>query len=196
MPWLLAVGRQQLDNSGANWSVDLTSEVARDILVRYFTQLWPLVMALMLIGCFTIITFGRWRFRLRMQRVTPLILLWLLAPFLLTLLANEFLPFLQPRRLTQWTPAIAILLAFGLANVPRSGRALLILALLLYGLANVDFYRVKPDWRAIAAMTARYAVPGDLVLTDIAGGDYQMGYYLRRELPDGRLLDRARVTNR
>ena len=39
-------------------------------------------------------------------------------------------------------------------------------------------------------MTVRYAMPGDLVLTDIAGGDYQMGYYLRRSTPDGPLLDR------
>ena len=189
MPWLLLAGRQQLNNSGANWSVDLTPAVARDILVKYFTQQWPLVIALMLLGCFTVIALSGRRFQLRMNRVTWLLLLWLIAPLLLTLLANEFLPFLQPRRLTQWTPAIAILLACGLVNFRQPGRAVLILVLLLYGALHVDFYRVKPNWRGIAAMTARYAVPGDLVLTDIAGGDYQMGYYLRRAMPDGPLLD-------
>ena len=189
MPWLLLVGRQQLGNSGANWSVELTAEVARDILVKYFTQQWPLVLALMLLGSVSVVYLRGSRFQLRINRVNWLLLLWLIAPFLLTVLANEFLPFLQPRRLTQWTPPIAILLACGLASFRQPGRAVLVFALLLYGVSHVDFYRVKPDWRGIADMTARYAVSGDLVLTDIAGGDYQMGYYLRRAMPDGHLLD-------
>ena len=187
-PWLLAVGRQQLGNSGANWSVNLTPAVARDILVKYFTAHWALVIALMLLGCFTVIYRRGSRFQVRMHRVSWLILLWLIVPLLLTVIANEYLPFLQPRRLTQWTPAIAILVAFGLTNIRHPMRALLIGALLIYGVSQVDFYRVKPDWRAVAELTSRYAVPGDLVLTDIGGGDYQMAYYLTRDVKDGRSL--------
>lgn len=187
-PWLLLVGTKQLGNSGANWSVDLSAAVIRDIQVKYFTEQWALVLALLLLGFFTVV-YGRDQlYRLRWESTSWLLLLWLALPFCLTLIANEFLPFLQPRRLTQWTPAIALLLALGLGNVRPPVRSLLIIALLVYGLFQVDFYRVKPKWREVADLTARYAVAGDLVLTDIAGGDYQLAYYLNRELPGGKLL--------
>jgi len=187
-PWLLLVGAQQLGNSGANWSVDLSAAVIRDIQVKYFTEQWALVAALMLLGFFTVVYGREQLYRLRWEGASWLLLLWLVLPFALTLIANEFLPFLQPRRLTLWTPVIALLLALGLSNVRPPIRNLLIIALLVYGLFQVDFYRVKPKWREVADLTARYAVSGDLVLTDIAGGDYQLAYYLQREAPGGKML--------
>ncbi len=187
-PWLLLVGTKQVGNSGANWSVDLSPAVIRDIQVKFFTEQWALVLALLLLGFFTVLYGREQLYRLRWERVSWLLLLWLVLPFALTLIANEFLPFLQPRRLTLWTPAIALLLALGLSNVRQPIRNLLIIALLVYGLSQVDFYRVKPKWREVADLTARYALSGDLVLTDIAGGDYQLGYYLNREMPGGKLL--------
>lgn len=188
-PWLIFVGWQQLDNRGANWSVSLSAAVIRDIQVKYFTEQWGLVIALILLGCITVWHQSDGRFRVIWHRVSWLLLFWLTIPLALTVLVNEFLPFLQPRRLTQWTPAIALLVAFGLGNIRQPARAFLVGALLIYGLFQVDFYRVKPDWRTVAHLTARYAVPGDLTLTDIAGGDYQMAYYLRRQMPNARLLD-------
>ena len=187
-PWLLLVGPRQIGNSGANWSVSLSSAVFRDIQVKYFTEQWALVIALLLLGCFTVVYGRDHLYRLRWHPVSWLLLLWLILPLLLTLISNEFLPFLQPRRLTLWTPAIALLLALGLANVRKPIRGLLIIVLLIYGVTQVDFYRVKPKWREVADMTSRYAVEGDLVLTDVAGGDYQLGYYLNREMPDGKML--------
>ena len=188
-PWLAFVGRHQLDNRGANWSVSLSAAVMRDIQVKYFTEQWALVIGLMLLGCATLLHQRDGRFRVVWHRVSWLLLLWLTVPLALTVLVNEFLPFLQPRRLTQWTPVIALLAAFGLGNIRQPVRALLIGVLIVYGVVQVDFYRVKPDWRTVAHLTARYALPGDLVLTDISGGDYQMAYYLRRQLPHARLLD-------
>ncbi len=187
-PWLLEVGRRQLGNSGANWSVKLTPDVAREILVKYFTEQWALIIVLLLLGCFTVVHLGESRFQLKTHRATWLVLLWLIVPLLMTLMVNEYLPFLQPRRLTLWTPAIALLVAFGLANIRLPAHAVLVSALVIYGIFQVDFYRVKPDWRTVANMTSRYAVPGDLVLTDIAGGDYQMAYYLRRDIDDAQSL--------
>lgn len=188
-PWLMFVGVRQLGNDGANWSVPLSDAVIRDIQVKYFTDQWALVIGLMLLGCVTLIYIGQRDYRVVFHRVTVLLLLWLILPFALTVIVNEVLPFLQPRRLTQWTPVIALLMAFGLGNVRPPIRHLLIVALLVYGVVSVDFYRVKPDWRTISALTARYVEPNDLVLTDISGGDYQMQYYLTRHLPTGNLLD-------
>ena len=188
-PWLAFVGRHQLDNRGANWSVSLSAAVMRDIQVKYFTEEWALVIGLMLLGCVRLLYGRDGRFRMVWHRTGWLMLMWLTVPLALTIFANEFLPFLQPRRLTQWTPAIALLMALGLGNIRQPVRTLLIGVLVIYGVTQVDFYRVKPNWREVAHLTSRYAVPGDLVLTDIAGGDYQMAYYLRRQLPDVRLLD-------
>lgn len=188
-PWLLIVGTQQLGNDGANWSVALTDVVIRDIQVKYFTEQWSLIIGLFLLGCLTIFYREQDTFRISFHRTTLLLLGWLIVPFVLTVMVNEILPFLQPRRLTQWTPVIALLVAFGLGNIRQPVRAVLMGVLLVYGIVQVDFYRVKPDWHTIAGLTARYTLPGDLVLTDIDGGDYQMGYYLTRELPDGKLLD-------
>lgn len=188
-PWLLLVGVRQLGNNGANWSVPLSAAVIRDIQVKYFTEQWALIIGLMLLGCVTILYQDRDRFQLRWHRVTGLLLLWVILPFVLTVLVNELLPFLQPRRLTQWTPVIALLVALGVSNIRQPIRGMMIGILILYGVVSVDFYRVKPDWRTVADLTARYAEPDDLVLTDISGGDYQMAYYLTRDMPDGRLLD-------
>ncbi len=188
LPWLLLVGLQQLGNRGANWSVDLSPAVLQDILVKYFTAQWSLTLCLVALGCLTLVHRRDGAFGARFDRATPLLLLWLLLPFCLTVVANEFLPFLQPRRLNQWTPAIALLAALGLANIRQPIRGLLLVILIVYGVAHVDFYRVKPDWRGVAEMTARFAAPGDLVMSDIGGGDYQLGYYLRRRLASGALL--------
>ncbi len=190
-PWLLIVGSRQLGNDGANWSVPLSSAVIRDIQVKYFTEQWTLVIGLLLLGCVTILYHNRESFKIKVHQVTVLLVLWLIVPILLTIIVNEFLPFLQPRRLTQWTPVIALLVAFGLANIQQPIRSLLILILLVYGVVQTDFYRVKPDWRTVAELTARYVDEDDLVLTDISGGDYQMQYYLTRQMPEGRLLDDA-----
>ena len=187
-PWLITVGSQQLDNRGANWSVDLSPAVIHDIALKYFTGQWALIIGLLALGCVTVICRRESRIAWRFDCITPLLLLWLVVPFLLTVLANEFLPFLQPRRLTQWTPVIVLLVALGLGNIRGPIRAILVAVLIIYGVTQVDFYRVKPEWRQVAQLTARYAAPGDLVLTDIAGGDYQLGYYLRRQVGDQPLL--------
>ena len=188
-PWLILVGVRQLGNDGANWSVTLSDVVIHDILVKYFTEQWILIFALICLGCVTLIYQGLDAYRVKFHRTSFLLLLWLILPFLLTVIVNEFLPFLQPRRLTQWTPVIALLVAFGLSNIRQPIRTIMIAVLLIYGVTHLDFYQVKPDWRTISALTARYVMPDDLVLTDISGGDYQMQYYLTRELPEGKLLD-------
>ncbi len=188
-PWLLLVGSRQLGNDGANWSVPLSSAVIQDIQVKYFTDQWALVIGLIALGCVTILYSRQRDYQISFHRVTTLLLLWLLLPFALTVLVNEVLPFLQPRRLTQWTPVIALLMAFGLGNIRPPIRTVLIAVSVVYGVTSVDFYRVKPDWQTISALTAQYTTPDDLVLTDISGGDYQMQYYLTRTLPAGNLLD-------
>lgn len=181
-PWLIAVGAQQLGNRDSYkvWSLELTMPVLQDIGVQYFSGQWALMIGLVALGCVSLVYRRDSSVALRFDRFTPLLLLWLLLPFGLTLLVNEFLPFLEPRRLILWTPAIALLAALGLGNVRGPVRALLIAVLVVYGVTQVDWHRGQPDWRRIAALTTRYAVAGDLILTDVASGDYALRYYLLR----------------
>ncbi|MDE2749247.1 MAG: glycosyltransferase family 39 protein [Chloroflexota bacterium] len=182
-PWLLAVGRHQVGNRNAYdvWANDLSLELLHEIAVNYFSGQWALMIGLLALGCVALVYRRDSSVDLRFDRVTPLLLLWLTVPFCLTVLVNEFLPFLQPHRLIQWTPAIAMLAACGLCNIRQPIRALLIAVLVVYGVTQVEFGRGQPDWRRIARLTARYAVPGDLILTDVASGDFALRYYLVRE---------------
>ncbi len=190
-PWLLSVGLRQLENREAHreWSLELTGELLLEIGVKYFSGQWALMLGLLALGCVTLVYRRDASVARRFDRVTPLLLLWLALPFGLTVLVNEFLPFLLPHRLIQWTPAIALLVACGLGNIRQPVRALLIAVIVVYGLAQVEFGRVQPDWRRIATMTTRYAVPGDLVLSDVSSGDYPLRYYLLREEGGARALD-------
>ena len=182
-PWLFFAGPLQVENRNAYdvWSNELTPALLREIAVNYFTGQWALAIGLLALGCVALVYRRDSSISLRFDRVTPLLLLWLTVPFGLTILVNEFLPFLQPHRLIQWTPAIALLVACGLSNIRQPIRALLITVLVVYGLTQVEFGRAQPDWRRIAHLTKRYAVPGDLILTDVASGDFPLRYYLVRE---------------
>lgn len=184
-PWLLLVGVHQLGNDGTNWSVPLNATSVIDIRGKYLTQQWSLMLGLLALGCVTVIYQVRDSFRIRWHKSTLLLLLWLILPFALTVIVNEFLPFLQPRRLTQWTPVIALLVAFGLGNIQKPIRGLMIAVLLVYGVSTVDFARYEPDWREIATMMTRYAHGDQLVVSDIVGGDYQLQYYINRTMPEG-----------
>ena len=182
-PWMLAVGRLQVGNRNAYdvWANELSLELLHEIAVNYFSGQWALVIGLLALGCVALVYRRDASIALRFDRATPLLLLWLTVPFSLTVLVNEFLPFLQPHRLIQWTPAIALLVACGLCNIRQPIRALLVAVLVVYGVTQVEFGRGQPDWRRIAHLTARYAVPGDLILTDVASGDFALRYYLVRE---------------
>ena len=190
-PWLLTIGMRQLENRGAHrqWSLELSGELLREIGVKYFSGQWALMLGLLALGCVTLIYRRDSSVALRFDRVTPLLLLWLTVPFCLTVIVNEFLPFLLPHRLIQWTPAIALLVACGLSNIRQPIRALMIAVIVVYGVAQLEFSRVQPDWRRIAWLTARYAAPGDLILSDVSSGDYALRYYLLRDEGGARALD-------
>jgi len=182
-PWLIVIGWRQVENRGAHmaWSFDFTGELLHEIAVNYFTGQWALMIALLALGCVSLVYRRDASLAWRFDRLTPLLLLWLIAPFCLTILVNEVLPFLQPHRLNQWTPAIALLIACGLGNIRQPIRAFLVAVIVVYGVTQVEFGRDQPDWRHLAHLTRRYAVAGDLILSDVASGDYPLAYYLRRK---------------
>lgn len=184
-PWLLVIGVQQVGNNGANWSFQPSWALFGGIVINWFSQQYPLMIGLAFVGMVNIIydSASRWRVRLRPLAPALLLALWVIIPVALTLVLNAFIPLLSPRRMTQITPAVALLFAFGLGNFRSPARGFLVAVVVVYGVLTVDFSRFEPDWRAIARLTTDYAVPGDLALTDIGGGDYQLLYYYAQLLP-------------
>ncbi|MDX1991433.1 MAG: glycosyltransferase family 39 protein [bacterium] len=114
-----------------------------------------------------------------------LLVAWLVLPFAVLYIGNLYAPLLTERKLAIITPALALLAAFGLANVRQPAAGLLLLALVIYGAAYVDSYRLKEPWDDLAAEAVRYAEPGDLALIEMGNGQYPMKYYWSHQMPDG-----------
>lgn len=119
----------------------------------------------------------------RTYRTSALLLGWVLVPVIVTFIAN--IPssrLLFDYRLSQITPAIALLLAWGTVRFEGQARVFLISMLVLNGVLSVDVYRTKETWHAYAQRIAEETAEGDGVLVDFGGGDYQLSYYLTQTL--------------
>ncbi len=185
VPWLLIAGRQQVGHSGVYWSLELSWTLLADIRRDWFGQMWPLTMGLALLGVVTLVY--RKTVQIQWRPIAPriLLVLWAVLPVILTIIGDNFIPILAPHRMTHITPAIAILLAFGLANFRNPARGFLIAVMVIYGVTTVDFERPKPPWREVGQQIADYVQPTDLVLIDVGGSDNPMLYYYTRFLPEG-----------
>jgi len=188
VPWLLLTLGAQTDNlSYADW-IRLSKHgvgVIADLVLRWFGQMWPLTLLLALLALVHVdYTGDRWRLRLRPASVGLLLALWLLLPLVLTFIANEALPLYQPRRVNIISGAVVLLIAFGLGNVQRPARWLLVAALVLYGLTTVDFWRDKLPWRTMAAATAPLMQADSALLLELGGDEYAPRYHYQALLPD------------
>lgn len=172
-PWLALVGSQQIDNRGANWSLPVSFQDIRNI---WFGGQWALMGGLFLWGLADLR--ASWRLAI-------LLALWFFVPIALIYVGNEALPLLSPRRMTQITPVVALLIASGLAAFRPPARHFLIVVIVIYSALTTDFSGEDLPWRSVAQSVTRDALAGQLALTDIAGGDYHLQYYYRRYLPNG-----------
>lgn len=183
-PWLLiTLGEQSGNLSYANW-LRLTPTTIEDIIRRWYTDQWPLTIGLSLLGLVTFIDAPPLKIRWRPIAPAALLLLWLIVPLVLTFIGNTQAPLYQPRRITMITPAVALMIAFGLANLKPPARGFLVAVLLVYGLTSSDFGQFKQPWRDMAQDTAPYIAPDDLLLAELGGDDYAVVYHYDRILPN------------
>ncbi|QPC82607.1 glycosyltransferase family 39 protein [Phototrophicus methaneseepsis] len=188
VPWLLLSLGQQSDNlSYADW-IRLSRHgfgVIVDMVYRWFGRMWPLTGLLALLALVHI-DYSPHVWRIQWRRIAPAVLLvmWLLLPLVIMFIANERVPLYQPRRVNFITGAVALLIAFGLGNIQRPARWLLIAAIVIYGVTTIDFWRDKQPWRVMAAETAPLIHEDAALLIELGGDDYAPLYHYTHTLPD------------
>ena len=189
-PWLLLVVSEQTANVGTGFNVPSTLESLWDYRDHWFTGQWALLIGLAIFGLFTLkyhkqTTLGE---VYSLAPIAPSLLMWgwLLIPVIGAYILNHRTPILIDYRLTQITPAVALLIAFGLGNLRGNAFILVVSAIVVYGIAIDDTPVPRPPWREVGMNAAQFAQAGDLAMAHITpSGDWQVIYYYDRFMPDG-----------
>jgi hypothetical protein len=188
-PWFIAVAWQQRDNDTGIWAALPSNwNTVRELLHKFLSGQWALLGGLLLAGA------AAWSPRVRWRPAgwTFFLFAWIGVTAIISFVLNLWFAVLAPHRILLIAPALAILIARGLANVPVAARRLLIGVILVYGVTTVDDYYPKEPWDEMAANMARYAEPGDMALLEVYRGDNPLTFYLDRLMPAGTPIESLR----
>ena len=187
MPWFLLVALEQFgqDNVCVNCPPPDNWPILLGFRVKWFGEQWPLTGLLFFIGMVTVVYNGQWRIKLRPFYLTVYLILLIVVPIAVTYVLGHSEVIFFAHRLTQITVPIVLLLALGIANLQPFARAVVVVALLLYGVTTVDWYRVKVPWHTVTQLAADYAEADDLVLAEVGPEESALLYYLDHMLPEG-----------
>jgi hypothetical protein len=193
IPWGVAVVLGQTANVGTGFNVPSTLESLWNWRENWFTQQWALVIGLVLMGLFYPPKIMLAQYIAPLQKPTQQItwistsffmLMWIIAPVTGAYILNFYTPILMDYRLTQITPAIALLIAFGLGHLRGKSLVFIVAVLLIYGVVTDDTAIARPPFRDIGQFVAKIAQPEDLLLAHVTpSGDWHMVYYYERYLP-------------
>ncbi|GAB4512430.1 MAG: hypothetical protein OHK0046_11920 [Anaerolineae bacterium] len=86
-------------------------------------------------------------------------------------------------RLSQITVPITLLLALGIAYLRFTARWVLVLALTLYGVTTIDWYRIKVPWDTVTELVAPLVQSGEVVFVEVGPEESALRYYLDHALP-------------
>lgn len=178
-PWMLFVTIPQAQNAlekGLPFAIPSNTETLLDLRGRFLGAMWVLLIGLMLMGVWGSMQRKKWGMVILLSG-------WVIIPFTVLFVGNIYAPLLTDRKLLLITPAIAVLMAIGTVQLDRLGRGLVIMAILIYSLATVDFYHQREPWRDITDMALSYAQPQDLFLAEAEVGQYPLKYYFTRHMP-------------
>jgi hypothetical protein len=180
LPWFVIYGwGQHNTDTGIDAALPSSWGTLVELGFKYFSQMWPLMIGLMLFG---LVRYEDGRIRVRPLFSTALLGLWVGFTVGATFIINFWLDFLSPRRILLLSPALALLTARGLANFKNPARIFLVGVILIYATATVDDYYPKAPWDKVADNLALYAHPDDLVLMEIYRDDFTMDYYIDQKL--------------
>lgn len=107
---------------------------------------------------------------------------WIVLYVGITWYSNSQRPFLTIRNFIVVTPAIALLMGHGLANLQVGVRSFMVAVLLVMGLSTVDTRQLKVPWRDVFGTIAEYHRADEAVLMDIWVGDFPGRYYVEQQI--------------
>lgn len=122
------------------------------------------------------------RITLRPLWPTLFALVWIVFMAGLTVIINAQREFLTVRNFIVVVPALAVLVAHGLRNLPALARGFTVILILVIGLTTVDARRSYPDWRNVTNNITPYHLDGEPILMDIWVGDFAVRYYIDRQI--------------
>ncbi len=125
---------------------------------------------------------GRTYLKFRPLGSTFFALFWLVAYTAITVYMNQERQFLTVRNFLVVTPAIALLVGHGLANLQAGLRLFLVGILLIMSLTTVDTRQLKPPWREVTQNITEFHNPGEPILMDIWVGDFSVRYYIEQQM--------------
>jgi uncharacterized membrane protein len=186
LPWLPVV----IDQNRLRWdnplyyqnSVPNSLETYRAVRLALFGNMYGLMIGLALLGLVYVIYHRTVQIRLRPIAPVAYLGIWIVLMVGLTVIINERHQFLTERNFIIITPALAALIAHGLANLERTARLFLVGVILVVGLTTVDTRRFYPDWRAVAQNVTDYHLDSEPVLMDVWVGDFPLRYYIEHQM--------------
>jgi hypothetical protein len=190
-PWLLGAVLPYQLRKVSNQPIGTPSDwnTVKGFIDVFLSRQWVLMAGLMAFGGVVVVADATrpqgYRLQWKPFRMPFLLVLWILLPFWLTYFFNQWVYVLADHRLAHFDVPIALLIAYGLANVPRPARGVLLAVLLVYSVLHFDIFRPRQPWSAFGRDSAEFVVEGDAVLIDVGGGDYQLEYYIDRYAPVG-----------
>ncbi|MBI5928699.1 MAG: glycosyltransferase family 39 protein [Chloroflexi bacterium] len=107
---------------------------------------------------------------------------WLVAYTGITVYMNQERQFLTVRNFLVVTPAIALLVGHGLANLQSNLRLFLVGVFIVMSLTTIDTRQLKPPWREVTHNITEFHNPGEPVLMDIWVGDFSVRYYVEQQM--------------
>ncbi|MCA0454960.1 MAG: hypothetical protein LCI00_13390 [Chloroflexi bacterium] len=209
LPWFIGYGYGQFDNEqGVNSTLPSTWDTFVELTYKFLGRMWPLMLGLMLLGVASrqspvvsqeeispSVSLPRLLGRVRVgvnDRVF-LLVAWIGLTLIISFVANEWFSILSPRRVMLISPAIALLVALGLARLNAQTRVFLLAVILVYSATSVDDYYPKAPWDKVGADMGRYAEAGDMALMEIYYDDTVLYYYTDHDMPPGTVVKSLRM---
>lgn len=191
LPWALVV----LEQNRVRWDNPLyyqnalpnTAETYRMIRTALLGQHYALLGLLALLGL-VILSYAqrnngdRSCIRWRPLWPTVYLVLWILVMVGVTVAINARRDFLTVRNFIVIVPALALLVARGLSNLPATTRGFVVMLIVVISLTTVDARRSYPDWRAVTQNVTQYHLVDEPVLMDVWVGDFPVRYYIDRQM--------------
>jgi 4-amino-4-deoxy-L-arabinose transferase-like glycosyltransferase len=186
LPWVVAIRHllvlaQEGGLASRPGALASTADALRPVLNLLSDGQVALVFGFALLGAWGIVRYAR----LDLKSLARLYLLASgLGLLLIMLVMNNWLTVLTPRTLVFVTPALFLLVGYGLSLLPTRPRELLVALGVVVGVGNTTVVQPRYNNDDAAALLAAHDAPGDLVILETGFDDNAFAYEIEEAVDD------------